>query len=199
MHNPDPAAASFASRRLPLRLLLASLAAALALLAAGCGGPSPEERFAESVCSTTLPWAQKMLKTYEITRLIRAAPGADSVVALNQGALIGKSNAKGFGLELRAIPVPETEAGREAKRWLEHSARESLEFMAEEVRHVRRLRLNITLLQSIRELQRLELALVRAFAMMATTAGNIQEFVPELKEPFEKADSCTELEALGTD
>jgi len=140
-----------------------------------------------------------MLKTYEITRLIRAAPGADSVVALNLGALRGKADAKGFGIELRAIAVPDTDAGRRARTYVEYSADQALDVMAEEVRHMRRLPLNITLLQSIRELQRLELGLTRAFSFMAGVPSLILVSVPELKQPFEKAASCTELEALGTD
>jgi len=118
------------------------------------------------------------------------------VVALNQVALGTKADAKSFGIELRAIPVPDTDAGRHVKAWLDHSADRSLELMTEEARHVHRPPLNITLLRDIRELQRLELTLVQVVFEMTGLPGIP---VSELTKEFEKADSCVELSALGTD
>ena len=57
---------------------------------------------------------------------------------------------------------------------------------------------NITLLQSIRGLKGLEVAIVQAFVSM-TNRLSINTNLPELEEPFQKADSCEELGALGTD
>lgn len=178
-------------------VLLALVLLAVVLLAVGCGGPSPEERFAERVCSTTVPWAEKMLSTYEETRLIRAAPGSDSVVRLNHAALRGKADAKSLGIELKAVPVPDTEAARRAEGVFVQSADRALQIMSEQELHVRGLRLNISLVQSIRELARLELALVNTLTTMTTIPSSIRTAMPTLRDEFETAESCKELEAVG--
>jgi len=113
--------------------------------------------------------------------------------------LRGQEVARRLGAELRAIPVPDTEAGRGAGEYLQAYARESLETMAEEEHHVRDLPEDVSLLQSIRGLQRLELAFLDAFGLMTTADGVIKSEIPELREPFEKADSCKELDALKAD
>jgi len=57
---------------------------------------------------------------------------------------------------------------------------------------------NPTLLQTIHALSDLEGALVLAL-VGASIEYRITTYVPELREPFEKADSCKELDALGSD
>jgi hypothetical protein len=170
----------------------------IALLASGCGGPSPEERFAESVCSTILPRAQEMRETRDDVIHTRAAPGRDARATLWSLALRGTDIATKLRAELRALSVPNTDAGREAASYVENFARFAFETTTAEERRVRRLPKSITLVQSIRSLDRLELALFNAYAEM-TNYDLIGVRIPELKEPFEKADSCRELDALRAD
>jgi hypothetical protein len=55
----------------------AALTAAVATVA-GCGGPSPEERFAERACATTLVRAEQLLELSDDVVHTRAAPGRDA-------------------------------------------------------------------------------------------------------------------------
>lgn len=187
------------TRRPPSRRLAATLGAVMALLASGCGGPSPDERLAESVCTTTLTWAERMLGTYDEARLTRAAPGNDSLVILSGLALRGKGDAMTFASDLRAVPVPDTDAGRQVRRSLEDAGNRTVEVMSELERYVRTLPESVTLLQSIRGLQRLESDLVTVVLAMKAVPDPIKMLVPELREAFESADSCKALEAVGTD
>lgn len=187
-------------RQLLVGACLAVLAAAVVLTAiqdGGYGDPSPEERFAENVCSTILPRAQELLDTYDSVVHERAAPGPDARVALWALALRGKETTWELRNEVRALSVPDTDAGRLAAAYVKNDAGFALEGMSEEERRARRLPESITLLQSIRGLDRLEQALSSAWAAVLNY-DIIGATVPELKEPFENADSCKELEALRT-
>ena len=126
----------------------------------------------------------------------RAAPGPDARVTLWSLALRGTEITTKLRAELRALSVPDTDAGREAASYVENFARFAFERTAAEERRVRKLPKSITLLQSIRSLDRLELALFNAYAEM-TRYDFIGVRIPELKEPFEKADSCKELDRTG--
>jgi hypothetical protein len=173
--------------------------AGIALLVAGCGGPSPEERYAESVCATTLPWAHDLLETYDDVRHIRAAPGPDSRVTLWALTLRGKEITKKYRVEVGALPVPDTDADRDAATWVEAYARMAFDDMSEAERRVRVLPRRITLLQSIRGLDQLEFSLNAALTAMKGTPGPILAERPELERAFANAGSCKELGALGSD
>lgn len=176
---------------------LASVIVALTLLASGCGDPSPEARFFDQVCSTTLPQAKEMVETYEEVRLTRAAPGLGARAELLALTVRGAEVARKFRAERKALRTLDTDAGRNAERFLDLSADTAFEIMAEEELQVRRLPLGITLLQSILGLEQLEHALLLTFAEM-TAAGAIAAQA-DMLEHFEKADSCEELEAVGAD
>jgi hypothetical protein len=184
-------------RRSLLPTLLASAAAA-GLFVSGCGGPTPEERFAENVCATILPRAQEVLETYDDVVHTRAAPGSDARVKLWGLALRGTDITTKLRADLRTLVAPDTDAGKLAKGTVDGIARFAFERVAAEELRVRRLPQSLTLLQSIRGLDRLEPALIEAYARMASY-DSIGAQIPEFKEPFEKADSCKELAELETD
>lgn len=187
----------FVRGRLLLVLFLASAAAAIASFASGCGGPAPEERYFEQVCSMALPRSQEMLETFEAVQLTRAAPGREARVTLLALTLRGTQIARRFRAETRALPLLDTEAGRTADALFESLATTAFETMAREVRRVRSLPESITLFQSIGGLESLELAVLSSYANMRSARAVAAE--AELLEFFEKADACKDLEALGTD
>lgn len=173
--------------------------AALALVATGCRDRSPEERYVERVCATTLLRAQELLEILDEVRHTRAGPGPEA-----KGELLGpieraKRVAQKLGDDLREIPRPETETARRAANYLENFASFAFERMVTEERRVRKLPENPTLLQSIRGLDELEAAFFATFIYVTGAEGAIRQELPELREPFDKAKSCKELDALGTD
>jgi hypothetical protein len=83
-------------------------------------------------------------------------------------------------VKIRKIPAPDTAAGLKFARYMPGLAGEPLREMAEEERRIRRLPQNITLLQSIRGLNHLQLTLLFSAHDMG---DGIMRPVPELAEP----------------
>jgi len=98
------------------RKLLASGTAALALVAAGCGGSdessaSPTEEWADSFCTAITTWKDSLTS---VTDQFSSASSLTSE-ALTDAANDAKSSTDTFVDELRALGPPETESGEAVK------------------------------------------------------------------------------------
>jgi hypothetical protein len=140
-----------------------------------------------------------MLDTFEAVNETRVTQGRETVTTLVGYTFRAKEIARQLRVDLGRLSVPDTEAGREADRWLELDTRRAIAILDEEGRRVRKLPLDITHLQSIRAFDGLELALGESFGAMTTVNGTIAQAVPELRTAFEKAGSCMELDRLRAD
>jgi hypothetical protein len=129
---------------------------------------------------------------------IRARSGPEARAELL--AVIERSQevAQKLGDDLRSIPKPETEAARRASNFFGTFARGAHDRMVAEERRVRRLPANPTRQQSARALSELEQALGEAYVLMISVKAAIKQVLPELIEPYEKAQSCQELDELET-
>jgi uncharacterized phage infection (PIP) family protein YhgE len=97
------------------RKLLASGTAALALVAAGCGGDesssSPTEEWANSFCTAITTWKDSLTSVTEQF----SSPSSLTSEALTDAANDAKSSTDTFVDELRALGPPETESGEAVK------------------------------------------------------------------------------------
>ena len=98
------------------RKLLASGTAALALVAAGCGGSdessaSPTEEWADSFCTAITTWKDSLTSVTEQF----SSPSSLTSEALTDAANDAKSSTDTFVDELRALGPPETESGEAVK------------------------------------------------------------------------------------
>jgi len=98
------------------RKLLASCTAALALVAAGCGGSdessaSPTEEWANSFCTATTTWKDSLTSVTEQFSSLSSLTSE----ALTDAANDAKSSTETFVDELRALGPPETESGEAVK------------------------------------------------------------------------------------
>lgn len=98
------------------RKLLASGTAALALVAAGCGGgdessASPTEEWADSFCTAITTWKDSLTSVTEQF----SSPSSLTSEALTDAANDAKSSTDTFVDELRALGPPETESGEAVK------------------------------------------------------------------------------------
>jgi uncharacterized phage infection (PIP) family protein YhgE len=98
------------------RKLLASGTAALALVAAGCGGgdessSSPTEEWADSFCTAITTWKDSLTS---VTEQFSSSSSLTSE-ALTDAANDAKSSTETFVDELRALGPPETESGEAVK------------------------------------------------------------------------------------
>jgi hypothetical protein len=176
-----------------------SVAGGIVLLATSCNDPLPEERFADRVCSMTVPFAEQMLEAYDDVVQTRASSGLASRATLEQHIFEGKHIVARFAARLRAVPAVESAAGAQATIHLEAHAAAALDRVSREERRVRRLPEEITRAESAHSLEQIEVTLFNAFAEMISAPALTAEFVPQFKAAFEGADSCKELEAMGQD
>ncbi|HEX2345206.1 MAG TPA: hypothetical protein VHI12_01340 [Gaiellaceae bacterium] len=98
------------------RKLLASGTAALALVAAGCGGgdessASPTEEWANSFCTAITTWKDSLTSVTEQFSSLSSLTSE----ALTDAANDAKSSTETFVDELRALGPPETESGEAVK------------------------------------------------------------------------------------
>jgi hypothetical protein len=169
----------------------------MALLAAGCGGPSDDERYAERVCATTLVPAQQMLDLLEQAQIARAVPGDEGLSQLVGLILAGELIARKLEGDLRALAPPSTPAGREASETLVHDLPgQALGTLAAKERSARELGKTMTLVENIHALNDLEFVLASAYGSM-TDFPLVWTHVPQFEDPFENAASCKKVAALG--
>jgi hypothetical protein len=108
----------------------------------------------------------------------------------------GQEIARRLRSDLRAVGAPETSAGLRAASLLDRSARTVLEYMVEEERRVLLLPREPTFTQNRRGLGRLEQATLRSVGILTTVDGSIKALVPELREPFDQAEACDDLDRV---
>jgi hypothetical protein len=180
-----------------VRYLAGPLVAALALLAASCGGPSEDERYAERVCAATLVPAGQMLDLLEKAHIARATPGEEGFSQLVGFIRAGQSIARKLEGDLRALPPPNTAAGMEASKTLVHDLPGlALGTLAAKERSTRELGRNMTLVADIHALNDLEFVLASAYGSI-TDFPLVWTHVPQFEGPFENAASCKKVAALG--
>jgi hypothetical protein len=173
--------------------------AAVMFVAAGCGGPSPDERFAEEACATTLERAQQLAEVHDDVVHTRAAPGADARAQMLDLAFDGQEITMRLRSEITRLAVPDTDAARDAVGYLESFARSAFESMVGAERDLRKVPEQMTLLQSINSLEQLEFHLIHALIQLTTGPDFIAREVADLEDPFKSADACKELAALRID
>lgn len=188
------------TRQLTVLIKLVHMSAAIAAVAAGCGGgQSVEEGFADDVCSTTLLRANELLETLHETTRTHATAGRDGRITLLTLAGRGTETMRRFHDDLRGIDVPATKNGAEAATYLQQLSGTPLATLVEAERSIRALPQDINLNTSKRALQDLERALSQAFSEMTAAQFVIMENLPSLRDAFEDVDSCKELVDLQTD
>jgi hypothetical protein len=180
---------------LSLLARLASIAAAVALLSTGCAGSSPEEDFAASLCSRTVPFAREMLEAIEQVERTTAKRGRDARATLARHVFDGKQIAARYAARVRSVAHPDSKAGIRAKKFVDFSAAGVVERVRRDERYVRRLPEDISLESG--SLQRVHSTFVFNFFEMKSLPWTIRQFVPELRAAFRDAESCEELDAIG--
>jgi hypothetical protein len=145
-----------------------------------------------------VPFARELLEALDEVEQARAAPGRDARAQLARRVFDGKQITARYAARIRSVEPPDSDAGIQAKKWVDFSAAEALERVRRAERHVRRLPEDISLVQSSRSLELLQLTFVNVILVdMKGVPWSIRQFVPELRAAFADADSCKELEAIG--
>jgi septation ring formation regulator EzrA len=178
-----------AMKRLGAALVLTAL---LAFAAAGCGGsePSATEDWAGGVCSAVSDWQDQIEKSAADIREQLQSPGVDTLEAIKNEITEAADASIDLSENLKSLEPPDTEAGDQAQQELEalgdqvdqtvDKTRETIEGLPENASLTEVAEAVAPLLPSIQALA----------TNVSVTIGSVKERSSELKEGFDKADSC---------
>ena len=176
-------------KRLGAALILTAL---LAFAAAGCGGsgPSASEEWAGDVCSAVSDWQDQIEKSAADIREQLQSPGVDTLEAIKNEITEAADASIDLSENLKSLEPPDTEAGDQAQQELEalgdqvdmtvDKTRETIEGLPENASLTEVAEAVAPLLPSIQALA----------TNVSATVGSVKERSSELKEGFDKADSC---------
>jgi hypothetical protein len=179
---------------LPMRRLGAALVltAVVAFAAAGCGGsePSATETWAGDVCSAVSDWQEQIEQSATDIRAQIESPSLDTLSAIESEIQEAADASTELADELRSLEPPDTEAGEQAQQEL-NSLGDQVD---ETVDRTRETIDNIPEDASLSEVVEAVTPLLPSIQALATnvsmTIGSVKERGSELKEGFDKADSC---------
>ena len=129
----------------------------------------------------------------------RATPGEYGWSLLLFRAESGRYAAREYGRKVRELDVPETPAGRQVKRkgLLDFHSRRPAAILSDAVRRIKLIPpRKMTLVQSIRGLNRLQDDLIAATGTMGPAVFVTPNLVDGLEDEFDGADACKKLDAV---
>jgi hypothetical protein len=168
------------------------LTTVLAFAAAGCGGsePSASEEWAGDVCSAVGDWQDQIEQSAADIREQVQSPGADTLAAIQSEIEEGVDASKDLADELRSLEPPDTDAGEQAQQEIESLA-DQVETAVDKTKEtIDNLPENASLTEVAQAVAPLLPALQGLVTNTSTTLTSVQERGSELKEAFDKADSC---------
>jgi hypothetical protein len=175
--------------RLGAALILTTV---LAFAAAGCGGsePSASEEWAGDVCSAVGDWQDQIEQSAADIREQVQSPGADTLAAIQSEIEEGVDASNELADELRSLEPPDTDAGEQAQQEIDSLA----DLVETTVDKTKETIDNLPENASLTEVAQAVAPLLPDLQALVTNASasltSVQKRGSELKEGFDKADSC---------
>lgn len=180
-----------------MRALASAIAvsAALAFIAAGCGGgASPEEKWAGSVCTDIGDWKSEVKKATDDISAEVQSPDTGTVAAIDSAVRSAVDATSQLATELKALGPPDTESGAQAKQEVDSFASQ-LERTVNQVKQtVASLPEGASLTQTLQKLGPLAPTLESLATSASSTVSTLKASGSKLKEGFDKADSCEQFQ-----
>jgi hypothetical protein len=176
-------------KRLGAALILTTV---LAFAAAGCGGsePSASEEWAGDVCSAVGDWQDQIEQSAADIREQVQSPGADTLAAIQSEIEEGVDASNELADELRSLEPPDTDAGEQAQQEIDSLA----DLVETTVDKTKETIDNLPENASLTEVAQAVAPLLPDLQALVTNASasltSVQKRGSELKEGFDKADSC---------
>jgi len=170
------------------------LAAALASLAAGCGGgESAEEKWAGSVCTDVANWqSQIKTATTSITNALKS-PGSGTVSTISTQVQSAVSATRELATNLKGDKPPSTDEGEQAKQQINSLATQLQSTAAKAQQTVESVPEGATATQAAQALSSLSGDIRSLSQQVSTTLSSIEASSSKLKEGFDNADSCKQF------
>jgi nitrate/nitrite-specific signal transduction histidine kinase len=181
---------------MPVRILLPAsiLTAALALVAAGCGGgKSAEEQWAEDVCTPIQNWSDQISQLIDDAKAALSSPSGSTIEQLSTDAQKAATATNSMRNDLRDLPPAPGENGQ--------TARETLTSFANQMSQtVSALKESVAKLTSSTSVSQATIVLSSAAGQVSTlttqaksAVSTVEQMSSKLRSGFEDADSCKDL------
>jgi gas vesicle protein len=176
-------------KRLGAALVLTTV---LAFAAAGCGGsePSASEKWAGDVCSSVSDWQDQIEQSAANIREQIQSPGADTLSAVESEIKDAADASTDLADELRSLEPPDTDAGQQAQQDIESLADQVEETVDKTKETIDNLPENASLTEVAQAVAPLLPSIQALATNVSVTVRSAKERGSELKEGFDKADSC---------
>jgi uncharacterized phage infection (PIP) family protein YhgE len=179
---------------LPMKRLgpILILTAMLAFVAAGCGGsePSASEEWAGDVCSAVGDWQDQLEQSASDIREQVQSPGAGTLAAIDSEIQEAADASTELADKLKSLEPPDTENGDQAKQQLDSLADQVEDTVDKTKETIDGLPESAGLRDVASAVAPLLPSLQALVTNVSATLASVQEQGSELKEGFDKADSC---------
>jgi hypothetical protein len=170
---------------------LLTLAAALALLAAGCGGGRSDEKaneaYANSVCTAIGSWAK------EVKSIATNASGGISKASLDAKLAQFETATKNLVSQIKAIPPPNTSQGQAAKKQIDQLASQVETTTSAVKSTAAQIPANATAKQAVSALATLAPQLETLVSSAKSTVNGVESAGGSLASAFESSRACKNL------
>jgi hypothetical protein len=181
----DPLMVRFAS--------LLALSVAVAVLSAGCGGQSAEEKYANGVCTDIGNWKDQIKKSVNDVRDQVQSPGTGTLAAISTEVQSAVDATKNFASDLKSRPAPDTDEGTEAKQDLEALGSQAQATVTNVKQTVASLPQNASLSEIASKLAPLAGSLQSLATKSSSTIDSVKAVGSKMKDAFENSDACKKL------
>ena len=170
-----------------------ALAAALAVVAAGCGGgKSAEEEWAGNVCTDIANWkSQVTTATSNISNALQS-PGSGTASTISTEAQSAVTATRELATNLKGDKPPSTDEGQQAKQQIDSLAT-NLQATATKAKQTVESAQGESASQALQTLSSLAPDLRSLAQQVSSTFSSIQASSSTLKKGFDKADSCKQF------
>jgi hypothetical protein len=191
----DPAIRHRRQFRRPVTRIASALvlAAAFAVVAAGCGGQSAEEKWAGNVCSDIGDWKSQIRKSANDARDKLQSPGAGTLTAVQADVQSAVEATNKLASNLRSLSPPNTDEGRQAKQQLDSLASQLKTSVAKARQAIGSLPKGADISTALQKLAPLATSLQSLSTSVSNTLQSVKATGSKIKDGFNKADSCKQF------
>jgi hypothetical protein len=170
------------------------LSAALASVAAGCGGgKSAEEEWAGSVCTDVATWkSQVETATSNITKALQS-PGSGTRSTISAEVQSAVNATRQLATNLKGHKPPNTDEGNKAKQQIDSLTTNLQSTAAKAKQTVQSVPAGASASQALHALSSLATELQSLAQQVSSTLSSIETSSSKLKEGFDKAASCKQF------
>lgn len=174
---------------------VAVLVAALALVAAGCGGSgqSSQEQWANKVCTPIVDWQKQIKQLVSDAQSAVTSPQAGTIDKLKADAQKAKSATKQLKSELQSLPPAPGSNGQAAKQTVTTFASQMSQIVDKLSSSVSALSSSTSLSEAATALKNAATQISPLLTQAKSTVGSLQQSSSDLKKGFQDASSCKSL------